>query len=370
MRSIDLTVDNLYVVGQHFTDHRVRVNRGGSDWLIELSGEQAKGMVTVPYDFAGDRPLTVEMEQLILPGSEEATAADEIAVDPRTLPEIRISANEFALGDRFFGRLDMDLQRTDSGLESENLSTVDESFTVTGRAGWVVDIYEESGQRTFLNATLKSTDIKKTTERLHYQPGIVGDELEVHLDVSWAGGPRQDFTESLNGSVQARLANGQLQEVEPGAGRVFGLMSVVALPRRLALDFRDVFDVGFGFDEITGSFRVVDGQAFTCDLTLSSPAADVGIVGRAGLYDRDYSQTAVVSANFGNTLPVAGYVLSGPQVAAALFLFSQIFKQPLQEMSQVYYAIDGSWDDPVIEVADADRFGQASNLAGCIATTE
>ncbi len=370
VRSIDLTVDNLYVVGQHFTDHRVRVNRGGSDWLIEFSGEQAEGMVTVPYDFAGDRPLTVEMEQLILPGSEEATAADEIAVDPRTLPEIHISANEFALGDRFFGRLHMDLQRTDSGLEAENVSTVDESFTVTGRAGWVVDIYEESGQRTFLNATLKSTDIGKTTERLNYQPGIVGDDLEVQLDVSWAGGPRQDFIQSLNGSVQARLANGQLEEVEPGAGRVFGLMSVVALPRRLALDFRDVFDVGFGFDEITGSFRVVDGQAFTCDLTLSSPAADVGIVGRAGLYDRDYSQTAIVSANFGNTLPVAGYVLSGPQVAAALFLFSQIFKQPLQEMSQVYYAIDGSWDDPLIEVANADRFGQASSLAGCITATE
>ncbi len=370
VRTIDLTVDNLYVVGQRLTNHRVSMNRGGSDWFIRFSGEQAQGTVTIPYDFSGDRPLTVEMERLILPGSEEETASSEIAVDPRTLPEIRISANEFALGDRFFGQLGIDLHRTDSGLESDNLATVDETFTVTGRAGWIVDIYEESGQRTFLNATLKSTDIEQTMRRLSYQPGIVGDVLEVDLDISWAGGPRQDFIESLNGSVQARLANGQLEDVEPGAGRVFGLMSIVALPRRLSLDFRDVFDVGLGFDEITGSFRVVDGEAFTCDLTLTSPAADVGIVGRAGLYERDYSQTAIVSANFGNTLPVAGYVVAGPQVAAALLIFSQIFKQPLQEMSQVYYAIDGSWDDPAIEVANADRFAEASSLAGCISTTE
>jgi uncharacterized protein YhdP len=115
---------------------------------------------------------------------------------------------------------------------------------------------------------------------------------------------------------------------------------------------------------------VVDGEAFTCDLTLTSPAADVGIVGRAGLLDRDYSQTAIVSANFGNTLPIAGYVVAGPQVAAALLIFSQIFKNPLQEMSQVYYAIDGSWDDPAIDVADARHFADASRLAGCISTTE
>jgi uncharacterized protein (TIGR02099 family) len=370
VRTIDMMVENLFVVGQQLTDHRVRVSRGGSDWVMLFSGGQAQGTVTVPYDFAGDRPLTVEMDRLILPGSDEETAADEIAVDPRTLPEIRIRAEEFALGDRFFGRLEIDLLRTDNGLESDNLSTVDETSTVTGAAGWIVDVYEDSGQRTFLNAKLLSTDIEQTMRRLNYQPGIVGDELEVNMDVSWAGGPRQDFIESLNGNVQARLGNGQLEDVEPGAGRVFGLMSVVALPRRLSLDFRDVFDAGFGFDKITGNFRVVDGEAFTCDLTLTSPAADVGIVGRAGLYDQDYSQTAIVSANFGNTLPIAGYVVAGPQVGAALLIFSQIFKNPLQEMSQVYYAIEGSWDDPAMDVANAEHFAAASSLAGCISTTE
>jgi uncharacterized protein YhdP len=323
VRTIDLTVDNLYVVGQHLTDHRVTVNRGGSDWVVQLSGEQAQGSVTVPYDFAGDRPLAVEMDWLLLPGSDEETAAAEIAVDPRTLPEIHIDAKEFALGDRFFGQLDIDLLRTGNGLEADNLTTVDDSFTISGAAGWISDIYEDSGQRTFIDAKLLSTDIEQTMLRLNYQPGIVGDDLEVDVNVSWAGGPRQDFMDSLNGRVQARLGEGQLEDVEPGAGRVFGLMSVVALPRRLSLDFRDVFDTGFSFDQITGNFRLVEGEAFTCDLTLTSPAADVGIVGRAGLNARDYSQTALVSANVGNTLPVAGYVVAGPQVAAASRKYSR-----------------------------------------------
>ena len=370
VRTIDLTVDNLFVVGQHLTGHRVRVNRGGSDWVVQLSGDQAEGTVTVPYDFAGERPLTVEMDRLFLPGSDEETATSETAVDPRTLPEIRIRVQEFALGDRFFGQTEIDLLRTDNGLESDNLTTVDESFTITGTAGWINDIYEESGQRTFLNAKLLSTDIEQTMLRLNYQPGIVGDDLEVDINVSWAGGPRQDFMESLNGRVQARLGDGQLEDVEPGAGRVFGLMSVVALPRRLSLDFRDVFDTGFSFDQITGNFRLVNGEAFTCDLTLTSPAADVGIVGRAGLFARDYSQTALVSANVGNTLPVAGYVVAGPQIAAALLIFSQIFKKPLQEVTQIYYGIGGSWDEPKIDTTTAELFALSGAMAGCIDETE
>jgi len=370
VRTIDVTVENLFVVGQQLTNHRVQVNRGGSDWAIQISGEQAEGSVTVPYDFTAGRPLILDMEHLLLPGSDEESAAEEIAVDPRTLPEIRINAKDFSLGDRFFGELDIDLKKTANGLESDDLSTVDESFTLTGAAGWIVDVYEESGQRTFVNAKLQSTNIGQTMLRLNYQPGIAGDDLEVDVDVSWAGSPRQDFLGSLNGTVQARLGKGQLEDVDPGAGRVFGLMSVVALPRRLSLDFRDVFDSGFSFDQITGDFRLVNGEAFTCDLTLISPAADVGIVGRAGLASRDYSQTALVSANVGNTLPVAGYVIAGPQVAAALLIFSQIFKKPLKEMGGVYYGIDGSWDDPAIDVADEARFASNSSLAGCIEATE
>ena len=59
------------------------------------------------------------------------------------------------------------------------------------------------------------------------------------------GAPRDDLLESLDGEVQVRIGSGQLAEVKPGAGRVFGLMSIAALPRRLALDFRDVFGKGF-----------------------------------------------------------------------------------------------------------------------------
>ncbi len=366
IRSIDIDVGYFFAVGQRFVNHRIRVDRSGEDWLIRLAGESADGQVTVPYDFAAGRPIMLEMERLVLPGNEDAAADEETGLDPRTLPAITINAADFGIGERRFGALDTAFEKTGRGLEAASLRAEDQTFTIEGTAGWIMDAYEASGQRTYLTGVLQSTNIERTMRRLGYEPGILGDTMRVQFDVGWPGGPGREFLPHLNGTVEVSLGPGRLEDVEPGAGRVFGLMSIVALPRRLALDFSDVFDTGFSFDQIVGSFRLVNGEAYTCNLTLTGTAADVGIVGRTSLPNREYEQVALVSANVGNTLPLVGGVIAGPQVAAALLVFSQIFKKPIQEMSQVYYAIDGGWDDPMIDTANPARFASASSLAGCI----
>jgi len=370
IRSIDLNVERFYAIGQRFVDHRIQVNRSGQEWLIQISGEEASGLVTVPYDFTVGRPMTLEMERLILPGDDDVELEKATPLDPRTLPGISLRAAEFGMGERYLGQLEMDFARTDRGLESTSLKSTDDTFSITGTAGWIIDAYEDSGQRTFFDAELKSSNVEETARRLNYEPGIIADAMIVDLDVGWPGGPRKDYMDALNGSVSVSLGAGKLADVDPGAGRVFGLMSFTALPRRLALDFRDVFDSGFSFDRITGNFRLVNGEAYTCDLTLTGPAADVGIVGRAGLTARDYDQAAVVSANVGNTLPVVGGLLGGPQVAAALLVFSQIFKKPLKDVGQVYYSVKGSWDAPAIDNLNLDQFANTSSLAGCIDTVQ
>jgi len=369
IRSIDLTIANLYLFGQHLQDPRVVVDRGADEWLVQVEGAQAEGAVTIPYDLPGDRPIVLDMKTLTLPGSDEpGGGADDL--DPRTLAAISIKASEFALGNRHLGAVEAQFVRTPDGLRATGVKAIDESFSIEADAGWVVDPQAKNRQKTYVTGKLISQNVKQTMQRLDYTPGIDSDDMEMKIDVSWAGGPREDFLEDLEGEVEVRLGAGQMVEVEPGAGRIFGLMSVVALPRRLALDFSDVLDKGFGFDAILGTFHIENGNAYTCNLSLDGPAADIGIAGRAGLAARDYEQTAIVSANVGNTLPLVGVVVAGPQVAAALLIFSQIFKKPLQEMGQIYYGIDGSFDDPDVEVANEERFAASLELAGCSATQE
>ena len=366
IRSVDLTVNHLYALGQHLENHHVRVDRSARDWLVQLEGEDVQGSIFVPYDFAAERALTIEMERLRLPGDEE-DGGEPSAIDPRSLPAITLTANEFALGNRNLGKVDAVLVRTADGLVSDKLEATDETFRIVGDGSWVADESEALGSRTTVAATLESSDTGTTLRRLDFARGITGRSMGVTFDLGWGGGPRSDFLSMLDGDVRIRMDDGQLEEVEPGAGRMVGLVSFVALPRRLSLDFRDVFSKGFGYDKIAGTFAITDGVAATCDLSLEGPAADIGIVGRVDLAQQQYEQAAVVSANVGNTLPLVGAVVGGPPGAAAMLIFSQIFKKPLQEVGQVFYGISGPWEEPAIESVSADRFVDYGRLAGCLA---
>ena len=367
IRSADMTVANLFMFGQHIRDHRVQFDRGAREWLVQIEGEDISGTASVPYDFTTGQPLIIDMDRMVLPGDEDSGYEEPARnMDPRSLPPITVDVDEFAIGNRFLGEVHATLAKTPDGLATEDLTTGDPTFSISGSGSWIVDESDPTGSHSYVTATMTSTDVERTMRRLDYEPGIVSDDFSMEFDINWSGGPSDDFRESLNGDVLVRIGIGQLSEVEPGAGRMFGLMSVVALPRRLSLDFRDVFSEGFGFDQIRGRFRIEDGQTYTCNLALEGPAAQLGVVGRAGLVDRDYDPTAVVSANCGNALPVVGAVLGGPTVAAVVLIFSQIFKEPLSEVGQVYYEISGSWDEPRVESVTAEAFAEQGLEMGCV----
>lgn len=366
IRSIDMSIKDLHLIGQHLVDHRIRMDRSAQDWLVQLEGESIVASTFVPYDFNSGRSIVIEAEKLLLPGDDQDADRPRTQIDPRSLPSITVKAGELAFGDRHLGEVEATFERTADGLVSDAIIAKDPTFEIVGNGSWVVDESDPIGYRSQIMATLTSSDVKTTMMRLGYSPGIVGDELSMLLDLGWSGGPSEDLMESLDGEVTVKIGSGRLEEVKPGAGRVFGLMSVAALPRRLALDFRDVFGKGFAFDQISSTFTLIDGNAYTCDLALEGPAADIGIVGRAGLVARDYEQIAIVSANFGNALPVAGALVAGPQVAAVLLIFSQIFKKPLKEVSQVYYDLGGTFDEPVVETSTEEMFALLAEKTSCV----
>jgi uncharacterized protein YhdP len=124
---------------------------------------------------------------------------------------------------------------------------------------------------------------------------------------------------------------------------------VAELPRRLALDFSDLTDKGFAFDTIRADFDLREGNAYTDNVLVKGPAAEIGLIGRVGLKNKDYDQTAVVTGSLSSSpLPLAGFV-AGPVVGAAVLLFTQVFKQPLKGLVRGYYRITGGWDNPTVE---------------------
>ena len=149
--------------------------------------------------------------------------------------------------------------------------------------------------------------------------------------------------------MHLKITDGRVLEIDPGAGRIFGLISLQALPRRLSLDFSDMFRKGFSFDKIEGDFILKGGVATTENLVMEGPAARLEAQGKIGLSARNYDQVVTVTPNVSSSLPVAGAVVGGMGVGAAILLAQQLLEPEIDKATRVKYSVTGQWDDPVIK---------------------
>jgi uncharacterized protein (TIGR02099 family) len=346
----DLDVAEFSVFGQRLGSTRLSARRRTDDWQLDLDSDAIAGTLLVPLDLSGDPQVVAVMRRLYLSAGSGGTGSGgggTSDLDPRQLPGLQLHADEFGVGQRQIGRLDAEILADPLGLRLVSFESATESFTAQGSGGWFVG---DEGVTTRFAVSINSTNVGEMLDQIGVARFVEAETAEVTASVFWPGPPSGAWLDHIAGDLALRAQKGSLVDVEPGgAGRAAGLLSIGALPRRLALDFRDVFNRGLVFDDITADFVIVDGNAYTDNLKLSGPVAEVGIIGRTGLRDRDYRQQAVVTAEPGKILPTVGALLGGPQVAAALLIFTRIFKKPLGGIGRASYCVTGSWSEPTVE---------------------
>lgn len=357
LSSVTLEVTRLEVLGYEFGRVNADVRPGNRVWDVRVSSPVAQGRLNVPYQFPGEAPLVADLDKLTIgervrPGTGEP--------DPRGLPAMRLDVRDLFLTGRALGHVQTNAERESNGLLFKNLLVEHPAYTVRGSGSWLM---ATDGPRSTLVFELSSTDVRGLLQALAFEPLMEAREGTMTADLSWPGGPDAEVPNRVSGKAHIAFAKGRMVSVEPGAGRILGLLSIAHLPRRLALDFKDLTGQGMAFDSITGDFTLASGDAYTDNLTLRGPAAEIGIAGRTSLRERSYDQTAVVTGDVGSTLGVAGTIAGGPAVGAALLLFSQIFKEPLKGAARGYYRITGPWEEPVVTKIDARELKEAAGLS-------
>lgn len=365
-----LLVGELSAPKLRLGDAFLELSRGDDGWRLRLTADNAAGEIEVPFALYGDRPVIVRLGHLWLDG-DRADGLDQAPADPpgadtapatlhpARIPPLDIGIDDVRYGDIRFGSVTASVLHEVDGIELVGLEGIGDGFIVQAEGGsWLSDSVDESR----LGIRVRSDDVGRTLEFMGFRRGMEAADGVFEAEVNWQGGLRSDWLSAIEGDASIVIRDGKLVGVEPGAGRVFGLLSIQALPRRLSLDFKDVFGQGTAFDRISGDFRFADGNAYTENLVMRGPAAEMGVVGRTGLVARDYDQTAVIGADLGRTLPVAGAVVGGPAVGAALYLLTEILRNPFQ--AHVTYRVTGPWDDPVIERLAAGRTGSSQAEEG------
>ena len=352
-REAVIDIDQFSAFGQQFADVQLDASQDEMNWRIMLKGPAIAGQIMVPLDLDAGRPIVMNMERLwFMDADTEAESAGEDdgdSADPREIPSIEVEVADFVLKDMHFGSLSTKIRSVAGGVLVAPIRMQAPTFTVEGDGAWLVHPNDDTLRQTRLALNLNGTDISAMLAALGYEPVIDGKSIVASGALTWIGGPAEDFLQRADGKFSISMKEGSLLSVEPGGGRILGVLSLASLPRRLSLDFSDVFDDGLGFDTLSGDFTVDNGNAYTCNLGMEGSVADMGVVGRSGLEAHDYDQLAVVRPHMSNLLAVGGVVVGGPVAGAAMLLFSQVFHKPLSTLGESYYRISGSWDDPAVE---------------------
>jgi uncharacterized protein (TIGR02099 family) len=360
LRTARLSVAELDYLGLAFRDVSLDLAAAEGGWRITVGGPNVVGTITLPAAANSPESWDLQFEHLRfavpsldVPGPGAGGAGGEghapgglgTLADPHGIPAINFHAADLTAGERHFGDVHATLLKLDDGISLEHVTVTNPSFSISARGQW----RGKGAGAGRIVGTLISSDVQNTLQQLGYAEVIQAKTGRMDFDLNWDGAPTADALSDAAGHVQLSLDKGQIAGLKPGAGRVLGLASIAALPRRLALDFSDLTDKGLAFDTVRGDFDLRDGNAYTENVLVKGPAAEIGLIGRVGLKNKDYDQTAVVTGSLGSSpLPLAGFV-GGPVLGAAVLVFTQVFKQPLKGLARGYYRITGGWDNPIVE---------------------
>lgn len=348
---VSADVQSLRLFGRTFHDVDLNGARRADRWYGTVNSDEAAGRIELVWAEA-DRAVSFDLDRLIWPVAAEnkGSEAAKTKSDPQKFPRLKIKSRTFQYGDLQLGSLHLETEPMDDGCRIKRLHLQKEDMELIADGSWLNIGGRQTSQ---YNVRFSSSDVGKTSASLGFPGRVRGGSAELNGTLSWLGGPGDFALSKLAADLKIRVKRGRFLNVNPGAGRLFGLFNIEALTRRLTLDFSDIFSKGYAFDKIKGRFIVKKENAYTRDLLLQGPAADIKIVGRSGIVAEDYDLTMTVMPQVGGNLPIVGGALGGPAAGVVIFVMQRLFKRQLNNFVKYHYAVTGSWDNPVVVKTDA-----------------
>ncbi|GAB3090894.1 YhdP family protein [Lysobacter terrae] len=374
LQRIDVTAHRLQLLGGTFPDTHVIVAPAPRGAIaVQADGATLEGALLIPANEseaiagrlqrvywrgaaappastnAGNSATTASHSAAATTGTTPATGDD---INPAKIPALTIDIDDLHLSDAKLGNARVRTHPTAAGMRIEQVQTRAPKHRIDLSGDW-------NGQGTTASTHLKldigSDDFGALLAGFGLGNRLGGGEGTVKFDAGWPGSPVGFRLDRLEGSLQLDAREGRLLEIEPGAGRVLGLLSLAQLPKRLTLDFRDFFSKGFAFNEMKGTVHFANAQARSDKLVIDGPAATIDIRGTANLQAQSYDQTIEVRPKAGNLLTAIGAVAGGPVGAAIGAAANVVLNKPLGSLAAKTYRVTGPWKEPKVEVITREQ---------------
>ena len=335
LEEVEVRAKSIEFLGQQFNRTHLTVKRDKDrGWQARIKGETIAGRIFFPAPALEQLPIEVQLDSLVISEKEEQETAPG---DPGRLPPIKFTCRQLTYDGIDIGTVKLATAPTEDGLSIDSFIVLGAGYEAVSAGTWR---FQNDEHVTRLVTQINADTLDALLSVLGYKGESHGAATRVDLDLSWNDAPSRFSLAGAEGTLKLRANRGRLLDVNLGAtGRLFGSLLFTALPRRLTLDFSDVFGEGIEFNFIEGSFALSRGHAYTNSLLLDSESARIDIAGRTGLVKEDYDQIVTITPKLSSSLPLA-----------PLWLLQKVFKKNLFDKAFAYrYTITGSWEDPQIE---------------------
>ena len=321
-------------------------------WRSHVESDQLAGDLEyrVPLGNAQAARVMARLQRLSVPQSQVAGVEGLLSQPPASVPALDIVVDDFELRGRNLGRLQVTAvnRQLSAGvrewqLDRLDLDTPEAQFRGSGR--WAAT----GARRMALDFKLALSDSGAFVERLGAGRALRGGKGQLSGQLSWAGSPLTLDYPSLDGQLRLDVDAGQFLHADPGSARLLGVLSLQALPRRLSLDFRDLFQEGFAFDSIDGDVKVVRGVAQTDNLHMRGAQATVLMQGSADLLHETQDLRVLVVPNFDATGAALATMVINPVIGLGTLFAQWALREPLIAANTSELHITGSWADPNVK---------------------
>jgi uncharacterized protein (TIGR02099 family) len=389
-----LRARELSVEGRTLHDLVVGGSRDGRTWRANADARELNGYLEYrqPQNTGAGR-LHARLARLSMAASAASDVESLLEQQPASIPALDVVVDEFELKGRKLGRLEIDAVNRGPGtvvreggirewrLNKLSLTMPEGSFSASGNwaalgaqaaapGGPRLAVPANERRRTAMKFRLDIADAGQLLARFGMKDVVRRGAGQMEGTVSWIGSPMALDYPSLTGSFHVDVTGGQFLKAEPGLAKLLGVLSLQSLPRRLTLDFRDVFSEGFAFDFVRGDVAIAQGIAATNNLQMKGVNAAVLMEGQADIAreTQDLKVVVVPEINAGTVSLVATVI--NPAIGLGSFLAQMFLRQPLMRAATQEFHVDGTWADPRVTRVARSATPEAGGAAPAPAPAE
>jgi len=342
---IFMAIDQVSLANQTLNNINATAKQSDNNWQIDLNAREARGTVRLFNDWLGSG-IDIQADYInITQLTQPPAATSKATIDPRKLPPIAFTCTQCRVLNNNLGAVTLRTLPTEQGMQITQLMTQNDHGGVDLTGTW--DTLPSETSRTMINGEVTSDDFGAFLDEFTFSTGIKDSAARFNFDLAWDNAPFDFAFADVNGSVDWSLSDGYITEISDKGSRIFTLLSLDSLVRKLSLDFRDVFAKGFFYDKINGTMSIENGIAFTTDTVVDGGAGEIDIAGYSDLVNKELNYTVSFAPNVTGNLPALVYFMVNPPTAIAALAVNQVLTSA-KVFSNINYSISGDFSAPVI----------------------